>query len=274
MTIAELKGKLSPHREQGLHDRMEDLLTSDVFGAMKYAGWQYGFYRWLRSAEDPYDPARNAGEALPKPQDIRDIHFEFWPTLRSGNEPDLMLGIETTADRETLMMIEVKYLSGPSDGSPPEEWVPDEDNSGDQLARQINGFPDRVAGCAVYDVANRVHIYLTRHDQCPVHCYDKAAQYLSRPDSVKMFWLSWFTLHPFLVAGLAEAQGGVRALLFDLALLLERKRLLPFNGFRGRSLSLFNRRGNFWQEGLWSGRLSRPLSETGRFLNTKKGVRG
>ena len=40
MTIAELHGKISPHRSQVLHDRVEDLLTSDIFGSMKYARWQ------------------------------------------------------------------------------------------------------------------------------------------------------------------------------------------------------------------------------------------
>ena len=46
MTIAELHGKLSPERPQGVNERMEDLLTSDVFGTMKYAGWENGFIDW------------------------------------------------------------------------------------------------------------------------------------------------------------------------------------------------------------------------------------
>jgi hypothetical protein len=180
-----------------------------------------------------------------------------------------MVGIETTNDLMTLVMIEVKYLSGPSDGSAPEDWVPGED-SGDQLARQINGFPDRVAGCDVHDVAARVHIYLTRHDECPVHCYDKAVQYLDRPGRVKMFWLSWFTLHKFLVAELGNLSGGGRAQLEDLADLLEKKRLLPFNGFRAEPLFLSNSRGSFWQEGLWYGGLPRPLIGTGHFMIADK----
>jgi hypothetical protein len=271
MTIAELHGKLSPHRQQGLHDRMEDLLTSDVFGAMKYAGWRYGFIQWLRSAENPYDQHPAAKDVLPVSKNIKDIHFEFWPTLRGGNEPDLMLCIETTDDRVTLVMIEVKYLSGPSDGSPPEEWVPGED-SGDQLAKQINGFPDRVAGCNVADVADRVHIYLTRHDQCPRHCYDKAEQYLDRPDRVKMFWLIWYTLHRFLVAELGEAQCGVRALLGDLSDLLKKKRLLPFNGFKGRRLLLLSSRGGFFQKDFWAVGLPQPLVGDGGFM--RKSTKG
>ncbi len=47
MTIAELHGKLSSSNPNGVNDRMEDLLTSDVFGAMKYAGWENGFIDWL-----------------------------------------------------------------------------------------------------------------------------------------------------------------------------------------------------------------------------------
>ncbi len=37
MTIAELHGKLAPGRPAG-YEYMEDLLTSDVFGTMRYAG--------------------------------------------------------------------------------------------------------------------------------------------------------------------------------------------------------------------------------------------
>lgn len=42
MTIAELHNKLPYNDPAALHERLEDLLTSDVFGTMKYVGGQYG----------------------------------------------------------------------------------------------------------------------------------------------------------------------------------------------------------------------------------------
>lgn len=50
MTIAELHGKLSSSSPESITDRMEDLLTSDVFGTMKYAGVDCGFLDWLHTA--------------------------------------------------------------------------------------------------------------------------------------------------------------------------------------------------------------------------------
>ncbi len=50
MTIAELHGKLSSTRPASINDRLEDLLTSDVFGTMKYAGWENGFLNWIQQS--------------------------------------------------------------------------------------------------------------------------------------------------------------------------------------------------------------------------------
>jgi len=76
MTIAELHGKLNPERPAGAHERMEDLLTSDVFGTMKYVGWQYGFMNWLRSAQSP-DGKYYAADVLPANDVLRCVRFEF-----------------------------------------------------------------------------------------------------------------------------------------------------------------------------------------------------
>ena len=65
MTIAELHGKLSPNRPNGCNDRMEDLLTSDVFSTMKYAGWQCGFLDWLKSSIDPINNNHTAAPQIP-----------------------------------------------------------------------------------------------------------------------------------------------------------------------------------------------------------------
>ena len=47
MSIVEIHGKLSAEAHEGL----EDLLTSDVFGTMLYAGWQPAFHAWMSEAQ-------------------------------------------------------------------------------------------------------------------------------------------------------------------------------------------------------------------------------
>ena len=75
MTIAELHGKLSPDRPDRCNDRMEDLLLSDVFGTMKYAGWENGFLDWLRSSIDPANNDLFAASHIAEDYQIKKINF-------------------------------------------------------------------------------------------------------------------------------------------------------------------------------------------------------
>src|ERR1017187_10050323 len=90
MSIAELHGKLSPGDPQGAHDGMEDLLTSDVFGTMLYAGWQPAFARWLAQAQfvPGCDPSTCIADFLPSDNGA-DIAYSVWPRLPNNREPDV-----------------------------------------------------------------------------------------------------------------------------------------------------------------------------------------
>jgi hypothetical protein len=55
MTIAELHGKLAEGRTTG-YEYMEDLLTSDIFGTMRYARWECGFAGWRLGRRCGYTP--------------------------------------------------------------------------------------------------------------------------------------------------------------------------------------------------------------------------
>src|SRR5437762_2965428 len=114
MTVAELHGKLSTSNPARLHDRLEDLLTSDVFGTMKYVGWQFGFLDWIYSAEaaTPGQP-QNLSSLIPA-QGLQQIRFCFWPTLPNGREPDLALLFEYS-ESTSLVVVEAKLYSGTSD---------------------------------------------------------------------------------------------------------------------------------------------------------------
>jgi hypothetical protein len=239
MTIAELHGKLSPHRLNGCHDRMEDLLTSDVFGTMKYAGWQFGFMEWLRSAIHPFDGTM-ASMALPKDDDIERLHYVFWPSLANGREPDMLIGIECSDGKIIQIMVEAKYLSGASDVTLQDTEI-NSYYSGNQIADQVNNFPKTFPDLSKKSIAACVHMYVTAHYSCPIDIYENAKTYIKKID-IPLFWINWQSLPAFLIVAREKSvTGGTCALLSDLLDLLIRKDLVPFAGFH------YQTRGNFSQ---------------------------
>lgn len=260
MTIAELYGKLSPERPSCAHERLEDLLTSDVFGTMKYAGWQYGFMNWLRSAVSP-DGHSCAVDTLPTDSHIRHVHFVFWPTLRNGREPDLLLGIETYTGELLQIMVEAKYYSGTSDiEMSVDEMKPE--LSGNQIADQVNCFPDLFPNLR-NRISQSIHLFVTAHDMCPTRIYEVASHYILKKD-ILLFWLNWQSLCAFLEETLVEDHGR-QELINDLIELLKRKDLIPFNGFateiNGDWTALIGR--SYWQ--WWNVAAPALLSPTGFF---------
>jgi hypothetical protein len=243
MTIAELHGKLNPDRPSTAHERMEDLLTSDVFGTMNYVGWEYGFVDWLRSASSR-DGKSCVGNMLPVNDLILGAQFLFWPRLKNGCEPDLLIGIETKTGDLFLLMIEAKYLSGASDfemdfeNSRPER-------SGNQIADQVNSFPDSFSNLK-RKVVKKIHLYVTAHDSCPSEIYDRCTNHIIKKD-IPLFWLNWQSLSAFLEKIHIEDQGR-QTMINDLVKLLHRKNLVPFQGFK---INLFRDWPKFVGQSFW-----------------------
>ena len=112
MTIAELHGKLNPLRPQGVSERMEDLLTSDVFGTMKYAGSDNGFIDWIKKAEPaPIFPTAPPISTLFGAGGLSKVYYKFWPILKNGREPDLALLVVLEGRNSLLIVVEAKYFS-------------------------------------------------------------------------------------------------------------------------------------------------------------------
>lgn len=120
--LAEIKGKVS-RTGSNLSERLEDNLTGNVFGALRYIPFTDGLGKVLA----------NTVRELPDPVNLSDIkscicqinaHYwansiEFWPYDQEG-ELDALLTFE-----DTVIGVEVKYLSGLSsvdavDGIPTE----------------------------------------------------------------------------------------------------------------------------------------------------------
>jgi hypothetical protein len=263
MTIAELHGKLAPDRPRGVSDRMEDLLTSDVFGSLKYAGWNASFEDWISGADKVFDGTDHLElNSVIRGIEPKALHFAFWPKLSNHRESDLALLIE--ADRSLLILVEAKYLSGMSD------WEGDAETdeygrTGNQIADQVcslatmsdqqilawftdeSGVPLKISG-----TLHRVHILVTSHLGLPMEEYRLAKSRFTQTSPVACYWLSWGALAECLQRNKNRAQGSTRLILTDLYALLKKKGLDPFAGF-GSGLALWiPASGSFWREKWWS----------------------
>ncbi len=265
MSIAELHGKLSP---DSANDRQEDLLTSDAFGTMYYAGWQHGFLTWLLSAKAVTAKPPKISEVLglDDARSVQSIKYSFWPTLINGREPDVALCFELINHSYSILVIEIKYLSGLSNYSV-EEAIDDPDRSGHQLVNQLQGitatdpcellrswFGIEVPKSTNVPVA---HLLITADYQLPYVTYSEVRHWFSRSCTNELvcpvYWLSWRTLASYLRPAAERAEVGATLLIQDLIRLLERKELTndPFEGFIKLEWPSSNGLASFWKHERW-----------------------
>lgn len=245
MTIAELRGKLSPDRPGGVNEYMEDLLTSDVFGTMKYAGWEHGFLDWLLRAESPpIEPAPPSIRAYLCPKDITGVAYSFWPRLKGGREADVALLFSRREAAPLVILIETKLYSGTSDGEVDQARSPTV-LTGNQIADEIRCLCEMTPrACLAWFTSGalaqsrlsatgvqRIHLFVTRHTSLPVTDYDAATSALGALWPLPSYWLSWTSLAGCLQEHLVQSDERLASLLCDLSSLLSYKRLVPFRGF-------------------------------------------
>lgn len=227
MTIAELRGKISD--AANLSERMEDLLTSDTFGCMRYVPSQRLLIPFLRTA------CSLRGQALPISKTVISAHYSFWPWLKSQGripcQPDIVIGLETEGDRIHLVLVEAKYYSGLSS----EESELPEPN--DQLARELDNL-DSVSCAALgwnpqLKVVSRSLLFITQYMGMPRDLLARSlAEYTrKRHRDGDIFWTSWRFLPSILEKSLeCETISESIAVLKDMLNLLVRKGLMMFQG--------------------------------------------
>jgi len=244
MTIAEIHGK-SPLTTS------EDFLTADVFTAFRYLPADSGIAGFLRSIE-------GVPNIIPAVSERASAEFFFWPLgcvgqLERAREPDVLVELDIDGTLYHIV-VEAKYLSGPSDYETVEierdeeivQW-------GNQLADQL-----RELGRGEYTVyqqgtrdmpkmltsrrENRLLLYLTAHPLKPVAEMARARA-LGRPH-----WTSWYDVYDYL-AGQQEHLNAFpyNRILEDVLTLL---RLKGFSSFEGVAwppqLELDENSGSFW----------------------------
>jgi len=188
MTIAEIRGKISS-TGSNLSERMEDLLTSDVFGCMRYLPVQKALLQFLGMARS------YRGSVLAIPEKVVRVRYSFWPWIEQEDhnpcEPDVVLGIESQDGQMHLFFVEAKYYSGLS-SEEDELALPN-----DQLARELDNLD--VASCATMGwkpdlhVSSRTLLFVTTDMGLPWDLLERSLDEYKRkrPAEGDIFWISW-----------------------------------------------------------------------------------
>lgn len=216
MFQALVHGKLS--REQ---ENLEDILTSNVFGVLRYLEPMSGLVPFLRDARSP-DDVPNPLLALSDPVQAS---LEFWPALqgRRGGfcEPDVLIRLDGASKQRWLVGVEVKYRSGKSSSGEPLDSV----HLTDQLAREW----DALVRVAEGERRAPMLIYLTAEFGMPRDALWESGREYQRlggqEGAFRCFWLSWHRL-PAVFAKTSAGQIGE-----DLLALADRLGFGYFHGF-------------------------------------------
>ncbi len=216
MTIAEIHGKIS-HTGRNLSEKMEDLLTSDVFSACRYVRPEILLIPFLGTAKTV--DGQLLADLLPS-DDIR-VKYHFWPML-SASEPDLVIEINLSY----IIMMEAKYLSAVDWSKSDPRDVMGSSIPHNQLERQRYDLQniERYLKKSPESGTRKFQLLISAHRSIPSEGINK----LSRPKEI--FWTNWHSLFDILVT-VGDPNAQEKLVLEDLMCLLKRKNLRKFSGF-------------------------------------------
>ena len=246
MTIAEIRGKISSRSGINLNDRMEDLLTSNVFGAFRYLPPHLGLLDFIGTA---INRDKKSLKYSVKPCWV---NWSFWPYLKiqgaKNCEPDVLIGLEDNQRNIHIVMIEAKYLSGKSS----EEDQSEQPN--DQLARELHNLrllkPKDIAWAESKNIKERTLVYITQDAGIPISEISQSLKEYQRKrhDKPEIFWTSWRFLPQLVESIIGKAENEYqKAILQDLLDLLIKKHLTMFHGMAPISFTLKPQNFMFYQ---------------------------
>jgi len=222
MYITQIKNKLTRHE-----DRMEDLLTGNVFGLWRYLPVSLGLRDVLRSAR------RSNGEQLQVPVNFELEELEFWPWLQHGDnkgiEPDVLLRLSDSSGQLSIILIEAKFMSGKSSLATPDG------QPNDQLAKQMVNL----RSIAEHEGADSFAlIYLTTDPKFPSESIRNSINELEKKthksSESNFYWTNWKAVRSELVKILRSApeNKAERSLLRDAVIILDRLGFSDFTGIK------------------------------------------
>jgi|WetSurMetagenome_2_1015567.scaffolds.fasta_scaffold223658_1 hypothetical protein len=209
MLQAQLNGKLVRREEE-----MEDLLTSNVFGSLKYSLPNDGLSELMASSQNI-----NGNNTFS--EDITEASYEFWPQLREEGcnpcEPDVLITTKSKGGRVVTILVESKYLSGKS------SFADDSKLPMDQLAREWHNL---IIRAHVNEESEPVLLYVTADIDFPIDAVKESQRELQLKGQPEMnlVWLSWRRIPTIF----SKAREGT--ILADLVKLLRRQGLTFYEG--------------------------------------------
>lgn len=177
MLQAQLKGKLTRAEEN-----MEDLLTSNVFGSIKYVTPQEGLEPILASSEDI-----NGDKPFDRLQIVSEPQYRFWPTLSEPGcnecEPDVLIEMKLSSGQKIIVLVEAKYRSGKSSLA----------DSGEAPKDQLSCEYDNLRIEARRKEASPVLLYVTADIGFPKDDIIESQKefFEKRSSEMNVFWISW-----------------------------------------------------------------------------------
>ncbi|MFB1485270.1 hypothetical protein [Corallococcus sp. RDP092CA] len=222
MFAAELHGKLGDGTNA--RDRMEDVLTSNVFGLLRCLESPALLVDWLKRSRPAVAGTRPLVE---DPVHSADLHF--WPRVRA-RELDVLVLLRGPLGLHVIG-VECKYESGKSNG--PEDDTSDTAGSSDQLGYYMDALGADALPSRPYrpeEVHRRSLVYLTAHAAMPRDELEVSLRKRRERSAIGLHWLAWRELAPHLPQGIRS--GGTSRLLAELRQVLERRGLATFTGWR------------------------------------------
>ncbi|MCM3001284.1 hypothetical protein ACTHSJ_26250 [Paenibacillus cellulositrophicus] len=219
--LAEIHNKISSSGSN-LSDRLEDQLTGDVFGAIRYLPFQVGLKEILQAVR-----FKDAGQNIPDPvwekflQTTQDYDYElmFWYRHAEG-ELDLIL-----EHSDVVIGIEVKYYSGLSSEDEESEEMIAPEESCHQLVRYSRLLEDIRGGRSAYLLFLAPYQILL-----PVEMDMKERPLIS--SNITLGFLAWQNvLEQLKTIEIATLDTGQQRIIQDLIDLLIKKGFERFRGF-------------------------------------------
>lgn len=171
-------------------ERIEDLLTADVFGAYRYLPPRFGILPLLQHARDEhgrslFDFLRARGVA---PECLGLARIRFWPSLADGSEPDVLVMLGTAAcEPAVALLVEAKLYS-------PQHEIDGCSQIGHYLHLHLQGLyaDDLTEPCPPL----RPLLFVTAHPAIPrdqlATARREAHHHSVIPlDDIGIFWVSW-----------------------------------------------------------------------------------
>jgi len=194
---------------------MEDLLTSNVFGSIKYLEPEIGLLPILKSITD-----ENGATPFSTIMKLYDVHYKFWTWLGEEKckrcQPDVIVTFRLSDGKKRILVIESKYLSEKSSEA---DDIPERSN--DQLAREFENA-ESLAGTTGIPIL----LYVTAHFGYPKEDIEESMSehHKKRQSTMSVYWISWRKM-----AGLYP-NAKEDTILHDLVMVLRRMGLTFYEG--------------------------------------------